>query len=66
MLNWKQFHKCVSTILDECRGVGPEMSTGPKRKATNKKVEHIVSSDGNIGLKRVEQLTVMTSTDSVS
>ena len=24
-------NKCVSTIPDECKGVGPEMSTGPKR-----------------------------------
>ena len=45
-------NKCVSTIPDECRGVGLEISTNPKREAT--KVEHIVSTDGNIRVIRVE------------
>lgn len=28
---FRKSNKCVSTIPDECKGVGPEMSTGPKR-----------------------------------
>ena len=41
--------KSVSTIPDECKGVGLEISTKPKRKTTNKKlVEDIVSANSNI------------------
>lgn len=29
-------NKCVSTIPDECKGVGLEMSTNPKKKAIRK------------------------------
>ena len=28
---FRKSNKCVSTIPDECKGVGPEMSAGPKR-----------------------------------
>lgn len=43
----------VSTIPDECKGVGLEISTNSKRKAT--KVEDIVSTYSNIRLICVEQ-----------
>lgn len=49
-------NKCVSTIPDECKGVGLEISTSSKREAT--KVEHIVSANGNIGVSCVERQTV--------
>ena len=28
-------NKCVSTIPDECKGVGPEISTGSKQETIN-------------------------------
>ena len=46
-------HKCVSTIPDECKGVGLEIGTSSKRKTTlccETKNEDIVSSDGDIWL----------------
>lgn len=42
----ENFIKCVSTIPDECKGVGLEISTNPERKAS--KEEHIVSANSNI------------------
>ena len=33
---YKVNYKSVSTIPDECKGVGSEISTGPKRKTTEK------------------------------
>ena len=42
-------HKGVSTIPDECKGVGLEIGTNPKRKTTKYFVEDIVSTNGNIG-----------------
>ena len=48
--------KCVSTIPDECKGVGAEIGTATKRKTTPRKWnEDIVSADGDIGITRVEQ-----------
>ena len=58
-------HKGVSTIPDECKGVGLEIGTSSKRKTTlccETKNEDIVSSDGDIWLKCVEQQMDLTST----
>ena len=52
--------KGVSTIPDECKGVGLEIGTKPKRKAP--KGEDIVSATGDSRIKRVELRTVLTST----
>ena len=46
----KNFEKglCVSTIPDECKGVGSEMDTDSKRAAIEEhSIEHIVSAIGN-------------------
>ena len=52
--------KGVSTIPDECRGVGLEISTSSKRKTTNRNlVEDIVSANSDIRYTCVEQQTVM-------
>ena len=45
---YNNFYKCVSTIPDECKGVGLEISTNSKREAIILIMEHIVSSNGNI------------------
>ena len=57
--------KCVSTIPDECKGVGPEIGTGSKQETTSRnRKEDIVSADGNIGVTRVEPTMAPTSTQS--
>ena len=45
--------KCVSTIRDECSGVGTEIGTVPKKAAVII-TDDIVSADGDIGIKRAE------------
>ena len=55
--------KCVSTIPDECKGVGLEIGTSSKQETTSRnRKEDIVSANGNIRLTRVEPTTVPTLT----
>lgn len=42
------YRKCVSTIRDECSGVGLEISTKSKQRG-RRKTEDIVSANGDIG-----------------
>ena len=48
-MKYKFILESVSTNPDECKDVGPEISTGSKRKTTINLVEDIVSAYGNIG-----------------
>ena len=57
--------ECVSTIHDECSGVGLEISTRPKREG-RQTTEDIVSARGDTRATRVELLTAMISTASVN
>ena len=43
----KEISKCVSTIADECKRVGLEISTNSKREAMIFIIEDIVSTIGN-------------------
>ena len=55
--------KCVSTIPDECKGVGLEIGTSSKQETTSRnRKEDIVSADGNIGVTRVEPTMAQTLT----
>lgn len=58
--------KSVSTIPDECRGVGCEIGTHPKRKAIANAIDDIVSTSGDRGIIRAGLQTVMTLTVSVN
>ena len=57
--------ECVSTIRDECSGVGLEISTRPKREG-RQTTEDIVSARGDTRATRVEPLTATISTASVN
>lgn len=52
----KEINKCVSTMADECKPVGLEISTNSEREATLKinNVEDIVSANSDVGKKCVE------------
>lgn len=67
MLKCKSFlHKCVSTIRDECNGVGDGNRHVPQEGGNRIRVEDMVSACGDTGWKRVEHSTCSTSTDSDS
>lgn len=47
-ITMREINKCVSTMADECKPVGLEISANSEREATLNNVEDIVSADSDI------------------